>query len=366
MNDMLAKVISDLKVDPLFNISLSSKELFHSNFWKWMWEVLDKKMVISLFSDTFVYEEDMICEREKSHIDLMIGNGKRTLYIENKVKNVFHNTQLEEYIAKHKKHEGDEFVLVTMYPVSEKLPEGWKHITYERILEKLKTVKHKYSSVNTYIEGYSLLIRKLLMLYKVLPQHKYYDFYRCAENDEFISALKTIKMHDFYIKYRAGNMVGYIFDKLEADERFKGRVVFGLNEYEKAVKGSIVTNWSFNRGKPTMDFIYCLGDAVGIGIQIEAEQYRKFLWAGKNCQQTAKKLLDEDIWFDKKFTYKGNKTLLGYKGKNGLLTSQYQYDKGKPIAYWEQYIALYNRIFSELTYIDANSKKISKLVGYNR
>ncbi len=81
MNDMLAKVISDLKVDPLFNISLSSKELFHSNFWKWMWEVLDKKMVISLFSDTFIYEEDMICEREKSHIDLMIGNGKRTLYI---------------------------------------------------------------------------------------------------------------------------------------------------------------------------------------------------------------------------------------------------------------------------------------------
>ncbi len=96
-------LIKSLQKSPLFNLSLSSKELFHSNFFYWIGQNYPLEFG-QLFAD---YLEEKPADlrvrpeeiyREKDNIDLSFtySNGEEIL-IENKVKSVPYLEQLQNH-----------------------------------------------------------------------------------------------------------------------------------------------------------------------------------------------------------------------------------------------------------------------------
>lgn len=81
--------IEKIKASPLFYLSLSSRELFHSNFWVWL-STLNKIETAKLFSDktitndiTFKRGHNQINGEFKASVDLYVADK---IAIENKVK----------------------------------------------------------------------------------------------------------------------------------------------------------------------------------------------------------------------------------------------------------------------------------------
>lgn len=109
--------VEHLRKSPMFNLSLSSNELFHSNFLSWIWNCDPEafKKIISLFvGKEFDIDrgpdKSIEVRREYKNFDLSIveRNGEeegRVLFVlENKVKSVPYIEQIEEYIDKIKLH----------------------------------------------------------------------------------------------------------------------------------------------------------------------------------------------------------------------------------------------------------------------
>ena len=97
----IQQVVSDLKASPLFSLSLSSKELFHSNFLAWLGNNDRTKQFFVEVINELVKDLNLqstgnwIVEREDHHFDLCINEinkkgkkGKYLLIIENKVKSI--------------------------------------------------------------------------------------------------------------------------------------------------------------------------------------------------------------------------------------------------------------------------------------
>lgn len=109
--------VEKLKNNPIFHLSLSSKELFHSNFLAWLavdkkTQALFKKILYTwLGEDTFDYNTDcMEVKREYKNFDFSIcekitndkesKTGRIRLVLENKFKSIAYKAQLENYKKK--------------------------------------------------------------------------------------------------------------------------------------------------------------------------------------------------------------------------------------------------------------------------
>ena len=105
-------VFNDLNDNPIFRMSLGSKELFHSNFLAFLWD-LDRDTFISMINDKLLEYEALSLDesskyelsRETENFDILISHkdkdGKRVvcdLVIENKVKSIPYLSQLNDYV----------------------------------------------------------------------------------------------------------------------------------------------------------------------------------------------------------------------------------------------------------------------------
>ena len=114
MNQTMEKSIDDiiqsLKGNPMFHLSLGSKELFHSNFLEFLWE--ENKLSFFMMLCAILGEEnehiiqminsqeEYILSREKKKFDICIyhKDDETEIYdviIENKVKSIPYKTQLD-------------------------------------------------------------------------------------------------------------------------------------------------------------------------------------------------------------------------------------------------------------------------------
>lgn len=109
--------VEKLNNNPIFQLSLSSKELFHSNFLAWLAEdkntqtLFKKSLSTWLGEDTFDYNTDcMEVKREYKNFDFSIcekiindeesETGKIRLVLENKFKSIAYKAQLDNYKKK--------------------------------------------------------------------------------------------------------------------------------------------------------------------------------------------------------------------------------------------------------------------------
>lgn len=130
----LEDIAKSLNNSLMYNLSLTSKELFHSNFLAWLGrnestKPFFVKVIKHLTSDSHngingidlsQYNEDWTVEREDKNFDLCIKRGEDyILVIENKVKAIPREDQLDEYVKKIKlqnnTNNNTRFLLLTLY-----------------------------------------------------------------------------------------------------------------------------------------------------------------------------------------------------------------------------------------------------------
>ena len=141
--------VTRLKSNAIFQMSLTSKELFHSNFLVWLSDSVNTRDVFATvlkecFGMTDWNPEEMYVKREHNHFDFSIcrkdEKKEQTLFVlENKFKSVAYKEQLNKYFAE---SEDSRHVLLTLArDFLEKdvmMKSGWKVVTYHDYIQVLR------------------------------------------------------------------------------------------------------------------------------------------------------------------------------------------------------------------------------------
>ena len=376
-------IIKNLKNNFLFQASLGSKELFHSNMLAWLleqkndrneFEVL--KFFIKQFtgedSPTFIEQEflEFRIEREEQNIDLTIkwkdGENWKLIFIENKMKSIPTTKQLEEYDVKIKKFLKSKKKLQTnlkdhieltrilsvrflLTPFLSSIKNeaeliGWKSITYSNeILTFLKQIinfNYAIDDVPFILNKYISFIEnqlKLLSLFALddLAIDKYlekkYDYYTENSEEEEIqtknqmSEVRKLRLHDLVLKLAHSRI------KEELENSFR------LSNYELKVG----TAFSNSSGITTVDTEIIKGCGYFIGLQLQGNQLRYILRTNKKSTKgnelLAVQLFIKKLWFydldsEESLEGKGRRVehfqSLGLKDENGKERVFCEYNNG--------------------------------------
>lgn len=294
--------IEKLKATPLFYLFLSSRELFHSNFWFWL-STLNKTETAKLFSDkpitndiTFKREHNQSNGEFKASVDLYV---KDKFAIENKVKDFPTSSQLDRIKQSFGKSDID-FVLTTLFWTNDLSFDGWIVKTYRTISDSIEPSKFTNDLYyQRLISDYKQFTLNLSELSEQLEIKQEYDFANSL-NEVLYGKLNEIKLWEGYQKLRASHL---------------------LIHFAKSNTHNISTAYGINNQKATIDFVIDLQDGYKIGIEIEDIQYRKFV-IGKKAGKFAENLIGNNLFLNNTFSGRGKKSYLNY-GES----FKYQYEK---------------------------------------
>lgn len=183
-------ILANLGGMAIFKMSLGSKELFHSNFLEFLWDI-DNDMFIRIVNelltkDPKASQPELVTgqndigyklSRERENFDLCIFheevNGKRTktvydLVIENKVKSMPRWDQLKRYKKKvsDKNQKSCRFLLLSLatgIPDEEEIKKSWAIANYNELKVAIESQKSSWESnvASSYIEDYCEFIEKM-------------------------------------------------------------------------------------------------------------------------------------------------------------------------------------------------------------
>ena len=280
-NDMKKKTTSiieeqlqRLNRSPLFAISLSGKELSHSNFWAWILEqeVEGKHPFIEVFIPDF-YQNGctfISVEREKKYVDLTItyknkANETEVLIIENKIKSIPTKEQLIRYEEELGKQDLTITGILTGLYASLDIQDlrKWSFLSYQEIAKRIMNIQKTHPTMDfaDYIKQYAEDIEVLYDLFQSkIEQNK--GKYIIGDED-----LEKIRYSDIYVKLKGSEFMEEINKRLNFE---------AYKDWAKPVCGL-----SFNHKKPTLSIVFSQrinGDPtkeIGmIGVQIEGDQFR--------------------------------------------------------------------------------------------
>ena len=340
--------ISELYSSPLFHFSLHSKELFHSNFLEWLsldpelrpvFKAVMKGVGIDNIADDFE-----VC-REKYNLDLIVKAPDREVrigrkrhivrkwyaVIENKVKSVPSQQQLQEYTDKIVKFCDNESnsvakILLTLGNYNQSLPNGWRQVGYSTIIdaldEALPQVQNPYKKaiISDYITMVDVLSR-IVGDIGVSGDSKYLSV-PCKE-------IEDLRISDMIDKYRSSYIANTIISE------YKFQCSHGYTNKQSLIEFNVEVN------------------GISMGVQIQGAQYRHYIVDkseldilrksdGFLCATRAEfrdKMLKRfpDVFSPKKVKGEQNKNFCSYAGNDGK-TFWYQYVIIKPEATINQVI----------------------------
>jgi hypothetical protein len=323
----IQEIVTQLKGLPLFNFSLSSKELFHSNFLAWICEMYPQ-ILGNIFGDFLKNNEAILTKvyREHKNIDLTLeySNGE-TLIIENKVKSLPDLEQLRKYSDK---YPDANFLLLSLVKPNfscflksenkilinhEHHQFIWHYLNYDDLAQKLEELQLEISENNLY---HGQLLAEYIQFIKHL--HKLSSLFYINDNDNSIFynkniyPLMEIRFHDVIIKLRYSQLAELIKQRLTIEG-------FKINNWHDFKQGDFIVKSDMVKNKGVCDFYYCIekqntclnnGEAIGnnifVGIQIDDLKFNVswLFWPDKprgNGKIIAERLLNSNIWFDLSF-----------------------------------------------------------------
>ncbi len=223
----LEQVIDALKSSPMFQLSLASKELFHSNFIAWLCESYPQEAgeLFAEFMEEPPTSYDRIkARREWKKIDLWLGfyNGKkliRELVIENKVKSLPDEQQLKRMARIARKHcgEGANLLLLSLSTPNFVLGE-WKYLSYAALAEKLSKIQPRVDYHGELLQDYTNFIFYLEILARLSRIDWADDESDFFETDEVVEQLKPIKLFDLVLKRRYSELTSRIAESLRKND----------------------------------------------------------------------------------------------------------------------------------------------------
>jgi len=320
--DNMKGVVEELKGNFLFQASLGSKELFHSNMIAWFLEQESSEgelRALDLFLNRFVgiglpemnsSKHIFEIQREHLNIDLIINwqDGKewKMVFIENKMKSIPTKEQLKEYDDKIKKLDGakrklnnDEVVgkverqfLLTPFPVeSEILESKWRSITYHEdmipFLQSMHEIEFKNSSIRNVIAEYIKLLdgqRGILDYFHLGDDEQVflaqpYNFYSGTET---VTQVRNLRLHDLVLKQVHDRIANVL--KKRVDER-------GIHVVR------CVSEFSNSTGITTIEIGF-VENKFKMGLQLQGDQLRYYTLAEPSMNvKTAITLFLRKIWF---------------------------------------------------------------------
>ena len=131
----ILKIIDELSNNAMFAMSLTSKELFHSNIWAWMLRKYPK-VFTPVFYPEYNKKDKIEVLREYKNTDLFLKIGDKSIIIENKLKSLPDKNQLERYNKQFLKTV-DKTILVSYF--SPLFTSGYDSLlSYDYLFEKIK------------------------------------------------------------------------------------------------------------------------------------------------------------------------------------------------------------------------------------
>jgi hypothetical protein len=305
------KNFASLLASPLFNLSLSSKELFHSNFLYWIGK--NYPLETGEYFSKFCNDEPEIktiisVKREKENIDFSFEytNGQKVI-IENKVKSLPYLEQLKKYSTKH--DQSICYILLSLSKPSFVVENGnyflannvkWNYLSYSvydgfilSLVDKVVSTYHKELLID-----YSIFIMGLIEIEKasVLKLSDKFDFHSIS-SDSIYKSLIELRLQDFYLKRKYESLCYLIYLKTKESD------LPVMNFGEKPDWDTDIEEISFGSGMTNSqglsDIKYKVAPNVIMGIQIQGESFRLFIEDkdGMLAHKIKDKLLENNLWF---------------------------------------------------------------------
>lgn len=325
-NKIIINELEELYQNPMFRISLGSKELFHSNFLAFLWDC-DKQAFLNMINDLLpkdnkinvselLGKEGLTIYREKENLDLCICHTENNkdcidIIIENKVKSIPYIEQLDEYRQTAAKHQDKDstgtavtYILLTLaevFPNKEAIIEsGWNIITYDQLVKAIiKQYYHKNNMeprLQQYVADYTDFIDKLSAL-QIVDKFNDEPFH----NPAIIEAYHKTKLSDLYLKQRGSYFICLLLNKITEAQKSNrlGKIevkwgaksqASGKNVVDNSKNAIIYLASGMNRGKSTITIhIYPKQCTSSYALQIEGNQYRHmFIQSGLIAKRSTK------------------------------------------------------------------------------
>jgi hypothetical protein len=322
--------VQSLRASPLFNLSLASIELFHSNFLAWLCETYPNLVVSPLFArytkTPCASCDGVIVRREKSHIDLTIRfPNDESLIVENKVKSVASLEQLKEYCGKAREKKRTSFLLLSLIrplfvPPNDAMFQvddtSWHFLSYRDMVDLLEPAVARISAINRYhgelVGDYLGFVRSLV----AIASHFSVDWGN-EEADFFINhehrMLEEIRLYAMMDKMRYAQLAEKIKEALTCD----GCSVLTKAEFwaKDAKPGVFLLDSGHYRGGSLCEFKYLARGGenevkVTLGVMFQGNTIKVFVQLGtgtaRGSSDSAKRIAKElmsprvggKVWFD--------------------------------------------------------------------
>lgn len=293
---------SILSSSPLFNLSLSSKELFHSNFLAWLAQQYPDFFVeickeLGCKADWSKAEWNV--KREYKNFDLCITlDEKIVMVLENKVKSIPTKAQLDKYVEKLKKEEKQDIEnidlillsLSTSFPDKEaikndKNEKKWQIRNYEDLYKAMRKhmhlIDHQYHI--TLIEDYCSFVATL---------HEYSESWKVDDSKRFLlndcnrEKLKELRIVDLQDKIWYSQLLEKLNSRLKENSQWSvqsGMDIKKIAEDNSACLTKIFTNFGFTHGDGLLEAKIKVNQEYVLLIQIQGNKYcRAIEWIKKD------------------------------------------------------------------------------------
>ena len=309
-----SKELKELQENPMFKFSMSSLELFHSNFLEWLFDqnysaflkcfgmevetnkeyTIEREFCLgsnkidgkkkNWITDIAVFAKDKNNDDEKYRSELV-------LIIENKIKSLPSKGQLE---AQAKLSGNCKKVLLTLFDLpTDYILHGFTVVKYKDLIEKdlIENIREQYKDnayFKPYIDDYCKMVETLQQIIDnddVVKKNKegYFTFHHHSKD------LETCGMQDAFRKYQTAQLVQ------------KANNVFG-EEYKNV---PIETGVWFANKHACANVFLKLKEDLQVGVQIEHDQFRvsfegkaiEKLYQGECLKDDKYNFLDK-IWND--------------------------------------------------------------------
>lgn len=283
----MAFFAAKLRKSPMFQLSLSSKELFHSNFLYWIgleFPDMFKYILVQLFQNAGKtlpldeWAEGFKVKREHEHFDLCVTDKEETkvlLVIENKVKSIPNKAQLDNYYLKSTDAKHLLISLSTDFPEYEEIENEkiWAIANYKNLADVLSVsienrIGYKFDIIRDYI-GYISNFHFLVEKWKVDTRIVSNPF--VPIRDKF----KELRMNDFYVKYYFSQILIQITKEFN-DVIFNFRHIFGKdNKHIPPSNNILYVNSGLTNSNGFLEVKVKIEPDIAILVQVQGNQYRR-------------------------------------------------------------------------------------------
>ena len=311
----ISSILKCLQNNPLFDMSHGSKELFHSDFFIYMYRInydLFISFVNSLLPEgkKIKYRDDYQIAREEKKFDICLYHeekyGKKQekthkiydLIIENKVKSIPYKEQLEEYRNKIKSGSPSYLLisLVSDFPDRKYIEDEniWTIVNYTNVKKSIEThfvdlnnIRHEIY-INDYCELLGLLNELVNKTLEDFEESKIYEYRHLFEQ---------YRLHDLYMKLLNCKFIAYLKKGLKERNINDIYDVNKHREIRQHAKRGIYFNQTINQGEGMIAAWFEKEDGPNKDIYeivIQGHQYRHGINAERFKDNSAGKIASQN------------------------------------------------------------------------